>query len=185
MTARRPLILPAGGGPADALGVLKPFAASADPDTQNAIGIALSDSGHSDEALRVFEKILERDPRNAVALQNAGIALLKKGDAPAAIERFGRAFAINDRLPRAWNARGVAEAQLGRAPEAIASWKRATDLDPRQYDALFNMAVVAGKSGDRATAREALTRFVQTAPPGVYARDIAAARKMLAGLGGG
>ena len=185
MNVRLALILSEAGRPADALGILKPFAASTDPDTQNAIGIALSDSGHSDEALRVFEKILERDPRNAVALQNAGIALLKKGDAPAAIERFGRAFAINDRLPRAWNARGVAEAQLGRAPEAIASWKRATDLDPRQYDALFNIAVVAGKSGDRATAREALTRFVQTAPPGVYARDIAAARKMLAGLGGG
>ncbi|MEO8432861.1 MAG: sulfatase-like hydrolase/transferase [Acidobacteriota bacterium] len=185
MNVRLALILSEAGRSADALRVLKPLAQSTDPDTQNAIGIALSDSGQSDEALRVFEKILERDARNALALQNAGIALLKKGDAPGAIERFRRAFAINDRLPRAWNARGVAEAQLGRAPEAIASWKRATDLDPRQYDALFNMALVAGKSGDRATAREALSRFVETAPSAVYARDIAAARKMLAVLGGG
>ncbi len=184
MNVRLALILSEAGRPADALRVLKPLAQSTDPDTQNAIGIALSDSGRADEALRVFEKILEADPRNAVALQNAGITLLKKGDAAGALERFSRAFAINDKLPRAWNARGVAEAQLGRAPEAIASWRRATDLDPRQYDALFNMAIVAGKSGDRAAARDGLNRFIQTAPPAVYTRDIAAARRMLAELGG-
>jgi len=55
-------------------------------------------------------------------------------------------------------------------------------LDPRQYDALYNIGFIEGRAGHRAEARAALARFVETAPRSRYARDIATARQALAAL---
>ncbi len=184
MRVRLALILSGAGRPVEALTVLKPLAESGDPDTQNALGIALADGGRIDEALKVFQGVLQRDPSSAIALQNAGIALLKRGEALAALDRFDRALAISQKLPRALNARGVAQAQLGRTTDAIASWRRAAELDPKQYDALFNIGLVASRTGNQAIAREALERFVKTAPPGLYRKDLAEARRLLKRLEG-
>ncbi|MFN2387307.1 MAG: sulfatase-like hydrolase/transferase [Thermoanaerobaculia bacterium] len=183
MRVRLALILSQGGRPEDALRLLTPLAGSPDPETQNAIGITLADAGRFDEALRVFGRILQADPREAITLQNQGIALLKKGDAASALASFDRALAINGKLPRALNARGVALAGTGKAAEALASWQRAVELDPRQYDALLNIGIVAGRTGNRALASEALRRFVATAPPALYPEDLATARRILREIG--
>jgi len=184
MRGRLALILCEAGRPKEALETLAPVKQSEDPDTQNTIGIALADLGRTPEALAVFTKIVQTHPTNALAFQNMGIALLKSRDAKGALEKFDRALAINEKLPRALNARGVALAQLGDAAGAMASWSRAADLDPRQYDALFNLGIVAAQRGQTDVARKALARFVATAPPAVYARDLKEARRMLKGMGG-
>ncbi len=184
MRVRLGLILSEEGQSQEALAVLQPLSSRSDPDAQNALGIALADAGRIPDALAIFEKILARDPNDAVALQNEGITRLKAGDAAAAVALFARALAINDKMPRALNAKGVAEAELNRPVDAIASWKRAAELDPRQYDALFNMGLVADKIGDHATARLALQRFIDTAPPAVYGKDVAQARQILKGRAG-
>ena len=57
-------------------------------------------------------------------------------------------------------------------------------LDPRQYDALFNIGLVAAQAGRAAQARQALTRFVATAPPARFGPDIRKARQILAQLPG-
>lgn len=184
MQVRRALVLSESGRAAEALKVLRPFERSPDPDTQNALGLALADAGRIPEALDVYRRILERDPRDAIAYQNMGVALLKQGNAREAVERFDRALAIHGNLPNSWNARGVAQARLGDPDGAIASWRRAIELDPRQFEALFNLGIVAGQRGDRRLAREALTRFAETAPPALYAKDIAQVRGMLRKMGG-
>ena len=83
MQVRLALILSEGGRPADALGVLSPLAASPDPDTQNAIGIALADAGRSDEALRVFGRILEKDPGTPSPCRTRGSLCSRRGMSPA------------------------------------------------------------------------------------------------------
>jgi arylsulfatase A-like enzyme/Flp pilus assembly protein TadD len=181
---RLALILSESGQPAEALEALRPVSGSDDPDTQNAVGIALSDAGRTEEALRAFARVLSRDPSNAIALQNSGIALLKRGDAAGALLRLDRALGIEDNLPRTWNAKGVAQSELGDTAAAIASWRRAAELDPRQYDALFNIGIVAGRRGEIGTARDALRRFLATAPPALYGRDLEQARRLLAQMGG-
>jgi len=175
MQVRLALLLSEGGRAADALGVLTPLSGSEDPDTKNAIGIALADAGRLEEALGVFAGILARDPRDPVARQNAGIAFLKGERVNDAVRSLDAALAINERLPLAWNARGVAKAKLGDFREASRSWERAAALDPRQFDALFNLGVTARR-------RDALERFVRTAPPARYRAEIASARRLLRGL---
>ena len=184
MRARLALILCEAGRPGEGLEVLKPLADSENPDTQNTIGIALADSGRTADALRVFEKILQKYPNNALALQNMGIALLKTKDAAGALETFRRALAINEKLPRALNAMGVAQVELKDPSGAIASWSRAAELDPKQFDALLNLGVLAAQRGQPEVARDALRRFVATAPPSLYSRDLQEARRLLKGLGG-
>ncbi|MEO8348614.1 MAG: sulfatase-like hydrolase/transferase, partial [Acidobacteriota bacterium] len=165
MRVRLALILSESGRSAEALGVLEPLRGSSDPETQNAVGIVLADAGRTPEARTVFEKILGTSPDDAVTQQNLGIALLKGGDALGAMQRFDRALAITEKLPRAWNAKGVAQARLGDEAGAISSWRRAADIDPKQFDALFNIGVVASGRGQISVAREALEKFVGAAPP--------------------
>jgi arylsulfatase A-like enzyme/tetratricopeptide (TPR) repeat protein len=184
MQVRLALILSEAGRPAKGLEVLKPLAESEDPDTQNTIGIMLADLGRIEQAMGVFQRVLEKHPDSALTLQNMGIALLKTKNAAAALDRFNRALAINEKLPRALNAKGVAQMELGDPAGAIVSWSRATELDPRQYDALFNLGLVAVRNGRPDVARDALRRFVATAPLSAYRKDLQAARQMLKQLGG-
>jgi arylsulfatase A-like enzyme/Flp pilus assembly protein TadD len=172
------------GRPDQALGVLQPLAASEDPETVNALGIALSDSGRATEAEKSFSRALELDPDFGQAVQNLGIVRLRADDAAGARDLFQKALAMDDELPRAWNGLGVALARLGDDRGAMDAWNRAVALDPALYDALFNLGLTAGRRGMRREAQEALQRFVATAPPVAYRADIERARGLLKVLEG-
>jgi len=168
----------------EAVTLLLPLTGSSDPETANALGIALSDSGRSAEATRTFQRVLEFDPGFVEAWENLGIVHLRAEDSAGARELFRKALEMDEKLPRAWNGLGVALARLGEERPAIDAWKRAVALDPALYDALFNLGLTAGKQGMRGEARVALERFVATAPPVSYRADIERARGLLKILGG-
>ncbi|HYR45413.1 MAG TPA: tetratricopeptide repeat protein, partial [Thermoanaerobaculia bacterium] len=111
--------------------------------------------------------------------QNIGLTHVHANRPQEALPAFDQAFALNDRLPRGWNGRGAALEQMGRHAEAIESWKRAVELDPQQFEALLNLGTVAMEHGDRELARQALARFAATAPPALFAADIARVRRLL------
>jgi arylsulfatase A-like enzyme/Tfp pilus assembly protein PilF len=176
------LLLSETGRASRAVELLTPHASSTNPDIINAYGVALADASRTDAALAQFRRALQLDPNNAPAMQNIGIAALRANDVAAAQQNLNAALALNERLPLAWNALGVVRARNNDLAGAVDAWKRAVALDPRQYDALFNIGVVTFRAGKTADARAALTRFVETAPPSRYARDIAQARQALASL---
>lgn len=167
------------GHPAQAVELLSPLESSEQPDTLNALGVALADSGRSGDAARVFERVLLLDAENVEAYGNLGIVRLRGNDSAGARDFFRKALAIDPRFPRAWNGLGVALARLGEERAAIDCWQKAVELDPKLYDALFNLGLTAGKSGLKEQSRRALERFVATAPPTVYRDDIARARELL------
>ncbi|HET8774450.1 MAG TPA: tetratricopeptide repeat protein, partial [Thermoanaerobaculia bacterium] len=177
------LLLTDTGRAADAVKLLEPESRETkNPDLLNAYGVALDGLGRSPEAVAQFRRALELDPNNAPAVQNLGIAALRLDDVVTAERYLTRALAMNPRLPLALNTMGVIFARKADFPRAIESWNKAVDLDARQYDALFNIGLVAFRTGNRAEARRALERFVRTAPPARYPREIADARKALATL---
>jgi tetratricopeptide (TPR) repeat protein len=165
----------------EALAVLEPLAGSRNPDVLNALGIARATAGRVPEAIAAFQSALKADPGSAISYQNIGLTYVQHDRPAEAIPAFQQAIAINDRLPRAWNGIGAALERLGRHKDALDCWQRAIALDPQQFDALLNLGVVALEQGDAALGRRALERFVKTAPPGLFAADIARARKLLAG----
>ncbi|MEP6994740.1 MAG: sulfatase-like hydrolase/transferase [Acidobacteriota bacterium] len=170
------------GRPKEAVKLLQPFADSSEPNTLNALGIALADAGSAPEALMIFQKVLRRDPGNLEAHENMGIVRLRAEDLKGARDSFLQALAIDDRSSRSWNDLGVAQARMGDEPAAVDSWSKAVGLDPTMYDALFNLGLTAAKVGQPAKAREALERFVASAPRGRYRADIDRAQGVLKSL---
>ena len=63
---------------------------------------------------------------------------------------------------------------------AIDAWKHAADLEPRNYDVLFNLAATLHDEHRDGEARPYIERFVREAPPERYAKDIAMLRGWLA-----
>lgn len=181
LRARWGLLLAESGKAEAALKVLAPLSGTRDPEILNDIGIGLATAGRAEEALRTFEKVLQLDPKNAVAYQNMGITHLQNGQVDRALAAFHAALALNDRLPRAWNSEGVALEQSGRPREAIEAWKKAVAVDPNQFDALFNIGLTARAIGDDGESRAALEDFVKRAPAAHYGPDLARARAALAG----
>ena len=177
------LLLTDSGRAADAVQLLESDARETrNPDLLNAYGVALDGSGRSQDAVAQFRRALEIDPNNAPAVQNLGIAALRVND-PASAQRYlTRALEMNPRLPLALNTMGVIHARNSDYVRAIDAWNRAVELDGRQYDALFNIGLVAYRTGNHPEARRALERFVRTAPPARYGREIADARRALAAL---
>lgn len=166
----------------DALEILEPLRDCGNTDVLNALGIARADAGEFDASLAAFQAALAVDPRNAQSWQNIGITWLHHGNLPQAVAAFEKGLAINEELPRAWNAYGVALQEMGKTSEALAAWQKAVAQDPQQFDALFNIGVVAAQTGRPATARKAFEQYIRTAPPGVFAKEIAQARQFLARL---
>jgi choline-sulfatase len=180
MKSRLGLILSETGRAGEAVEILDDFAQTKDVEVLNAYGIALADLGRPPDAIRQFQRVLTIDPTNAVAYQNLGIVALRSGQLPTAQQYLARALELDDQLPLALNTLGVIYAQSGRDAEAIEVWSRAVALDGQLYDALFNLAVVAGRNQRWQITESALNRFIESAPPARYGRDIAAAKSMLA-----
>ncbi|MBV8519364.1 MAG: sulfatase-like hydrolase/transferase [Acidobacteria bacterium] len=168
------------GQPKKAVALLEPHSKTDNPDLLNTYGVALSDDRQVEPARQQFERALAIDPNNAPALQNLGILALRMDDVPTARNYLGRALELNPKLPLALNTLGVVYARENDFQHAVEMWQRAVDVDPRQYDALYNIGMVAVQARNAPAARQALTRFVNTAPPSQYANDIASARRILA-----
>ena len=174
------MILTEMGDAREAVELLRPFINREDPDLLNAYGLALAGSGHPREAFAIFDRILQIDSTNAKALQNYGIVALQNNDANTAREKLLRALDLNPNLPLTLNTLGVLYARDGRYPDAIEMWSRAIALDQRQYDAMYNLALVAGQQRRWDVCLRALDQFIDTAPPQRYGNDIAKARAMRA-----
>ncbi len=148
-------------------------------DALNALGIAYSGVGRQDEALVMFERILNIDPRDAFALENIGTVHLQHVNTAAARDAFTRALQNNPYSSRANAGLGVVAMHEGRRDDAIGHWRRAVELDARNFDALFNLAIGLVDAGRLEEARPYVSRFVSTAPEGIYGRDIDRLRPLL------
>jgi arylsulfatase A-like enzyme/Tfp pilus assembly protein PilF len=148
-------------------------AAPENADGANALGIAYARAGRTADSIAIFERILADDGRNSVALENIGTVYLGTGNRAAAQTAFEHALAINPQSSRANAGLGVLASEAGRTDEAISRWQRAVELDAKNYDALFNLATALIRAGRTAEAQPFVTRFVETAPRGFYAADVA------------
>jgi tetratricopeptide (TPR) repeat protein len=145
---------------------------AADIDSLNALAIGYARTGSPDRAIATFHRVLDQDAGNAMAWQNIGSVELGRGNAAAARDAFQHALEADANWAAAYTGLGVAEQRLHRFDAAIVSWKRAVELDPRQFDALYNLATELASAGRSTEARAYAQRFVETAPPAQYKDDI-------------
>ena len=148
-------------------------------EAMNTLAVALSELGQHDRARRLLADVLTRSPRSATTWSNLGLTELAARRPAEAAHAFEQAVAADPQVGQAWNGLGAARAQSDPAG-AIEAWKHAVDLEPRNYDVLFNLAVMLRQQGRADEARPYVERFVREAPPDGYAKDIATMRRWLA-----
>jgi tetratricopeptide (TPR) repeat protein len=151
-----------------------------DTEALNALGIAFGMADRPNDAMRTFRHVLDLDATNGLAWQNIGTLQLRAGDRTAAEASLRKALSIDDTLPGAYTTLGVVLAGSNRKAEAIESWKRAVALDRTEFDALYNLIVTLIESGRQDEARPYAERYLTTAPPALYAKDLARVKAMLA-----
>ncbi len=163
------------GQPERAISLVEPIARNGivvDPDTLNALGIAYARAGRAADAMRTFARVLDVNPESSIPLENLGVLALERSRFDEARAYFERAVKADPRSSRAHADLGVVALKSGDAATAVAEWQAAVQLDPTNYDALYNLGTTLARSGARDAARPYLERFLRSAPPAFYAKDL-------------
>jgi len=127
--------------------------------------------GRTSEARALFESVAAAEHAPATAWYNLGLVELQSGRKQEAARAFRRAVERDPSYGDAWNGLGASLVERD-AAAATEAWRTAEKLLPRDYDLLFNVAMLIA---DHRPANEAvpyLRRFVAEAPRPQYERDI-------------
>jgi arylsulfatase A-like enzyme/Flp pilus assembly protein TadD len=157
-----------------------------DAEALNSLGVAFGAAGRFPDAIKAFQRILQLDATNGLALQNIATMYLRQtgGDRGARLkeaETYARqAIAVDPALAKAHTTLGVALFQQGRPADAIEEWKRAVALDATEIDAMYNLWQELARAGRHDEARAYGEQYVRSAPP-YYREEIARIRAYLAG----
>jgi arylsulfatase A-like enzyme/Flp pilus assembly protein TadD len=152
----------------------------------NALGIAYARADDRHRALQSFQRALQVNPRDVIALENLGTAHLWFKPEPhtppeqTAGYWFERALQHDPRSSRAHAGLGVLAQRRGDPGAAIQHWRKAVEFDRSNFDALFNLATELAANGRESEARPYIQDFVQRAPAAFYSREIAMFRQYLA-----
>ncbi len=99
-------------------------------DAQLQLGVALSMDGRTDEAGRVLDDALRREPGNSRVLHARALVLLKQEKPDRALELLDKALALRKDFVAAMLARGDALQALGRSEQALDAYRRAIPMAP-------------------------------------------------------
>jgi arylsulfatase A-like enzyme/Tfp pilus assembly protein PilF len=144
----------------------------------NSLGVVLTQTGQHERARRAFASVLERSPHAATTWNNLGLLELADRHVDQAARAFEQAVATDPRFAQAWEGLGASRVAIDPSG-AVEAWRRALELEPRNYDLLFNIAAVLHDHGRTSDARPYIERFVREAPADRYQREIATFRAWL------
>ena len=128
-------------------------------------GIEAWQAGRQDEALRTYERIIERRPTMAIGYRNLAFLQWQSGKAAAAIATLERAFRADAIEPGMTTQLGSYLAEAGRPADAIALLEPLTSASPADPEAVNALGIAYARAG-RADRSEAAFRRVLKEHPG-------------------
>jgi tetratricopeptide (TPR) repeat protein len=134
------------------------------PDPDFARGVALIQTGRYPEAVAALRGVVVRDPFNHEALQHLAIAGLTTGDGQLARDSIERALIVLPDCAEYLIVRAEACRLLGDLDAARADLTRLRNLQPTNFVAWNNAAVVEKAAGNRTAAAEMLQRAIRLKP---------------------
>ena len=147
---------------------------SSDVATLFSRGVALEEDPRSQlQAIAVYERVLELDPKHAAAHINLGTLYYNRQDYKAAEEHYRRAIQIDPRYALAHFDLGNVLDETGRVAEAIQTYLTALQLAPTYADAHYNLALAFEKIKEPRKALrhwQAYVRLDSTGPWSTHAR---------------
>jgi tetratricopeptide (TPR) repeat protein len=121
-------------------------------------------AGKLEDAIAAYERVLAREPGNAVALNNLGVALRRAGDAKRAVRYLAMAVREDPRNADAHYNLGNALRDAKRHDHAIQCYRRALRLNPRYAGAYVNLALALKAAGRLADAQRCLAIGLRALP---------------------
>ena len=125
---------------------------------------SLTELGYADEALQVYNQVLEHAPNSAWVWARKGRTLRILGRYEDALEAYDRALQLNPRFAWAWTGKGQVLEQLGQLERALAAHQTATELQPDNVWAWYNLAETHYTLQDYSAAMKMLDRALQADP---------------------
>lgn len=125
-------------------------------------GFVAQQRGALDEALQLYRKVLEQDPRNQFALNLTGVVLVRQSNFPAAAESLERAIAINAGDPETFNNLGLAYKGLKRFRAAERAFRQSLRLSPDQpavHNNLGNVLAAIDRHSEAVSCFQAALRL--------------------------
>src|SRR5690606_36470636 len=107
------------------------------------------------EALNEYRTIIERDPNNVVALNNAAWLGQELG-VEEALELARRGLQLAPNSAPVLDTYGWILTERDQAPEGLVHLGRAAQLAPQAAEIRYHLAVAQARTGDRAAARQTL-----------------------------
>ena len=102
-----------------------------------------------EEAIGIFDKILEIDPSNIVTLSNRGSALIEIERYDEAILSLDKILSIQPTNIQALNNKGVALMKLQKYEEAKLIFDKILEIDPEHKNAKVNRFLALSEIGDK------------------------------------
>ncbi|MBX2896306.1 MAG: tetratricopeptide repeat protein [Cyclobacteriaceae bacterium] len=114
-------------------------------------GLAHQQIGDTTKARTDFEKVLQLDSGNSLALYN--MALLKVNQPAAETEQMlSEAIAANPKLPYSYAERGLLRLNAGNYAGALSDYNEAIKIEPDNYDYYLNRGLIKERTKDFAGA---------------------------------
>ena len=133
------------------------------------------------EAQRVYEALLELDPRHAPACINLGTILYNQREFARAETMYRRATEADPAYALAFFDLGNVLDEMQKLDDAIEAYTRAIALMPGYADAHYNLALALERKGERRRALRHWTAYARLDPEGPWsAHARGQARKILA-----
>ena len=133
-----------------------------------------SRAGRFDQALPLWNRVLEQAPKDAAAWSNRGNIQLALGDPLAAIADQNHSLLLEPDNADPHLNRGTAEEALGRWDAAAADYAWILERNPLDASALYNLGNVQGSRGDWQAARDSFVTAADARPGFAMARSSAA-----------
>lgn len=129
------------------------------------VGMLYQMQGHTADAQKAFERVIQIDPRAAVAANNlAWIYGENGGNLDEALQLAQTAKAVLPEQPEVDDTLGWIYYKKDLLPLAVAALKLSVDHDPRNHLAQFHLGMAYAKSGDKIRAKQALEAALQLRP---------------------
>ncbi len=127
-------------------------------------GYSLTELGYADEALTVYNRVLEIEPKSAWAWARKGRTLRLLARYDEALASYDRALELNPRFAWAWTGKGQVLERLNQIERALAAHETATELQPGNVWAWYNKAEVLHSQRDYDGSMRVLDRALELDP---------------------
>ncbi len=136
------------------------------------IGIAYTETGENDKAIRALEHYVARDESNAYAWEALGCACFRTGNLLQARDYLSRSLNLMPENPSCLRNMGILHGMEGRPDAGIELLKRSAELSPGDYRTLYALSYALRDNNCEPERKDVLDRLVTLELPEEVRRDV-------------